>query len=230
MEPFAYSDGDQALSGLLFRAAGAPRALVAAFPTIWNVTPAVETKAKALADQGFTVLIADFYGAAPDGLEQANRWADALRADPAIYRQRLRAALDALRSEGPGLPMLAIGFCMGGQAVLEMARDGADLRAAVSFHGLLDTRRPAKPGAIKPRVLVCHGDADPLVPRSQVMAFWEEMDASQADWHFHAYGRVKHGFTNPAPPPGHAVVAYDNSADHHSWQSALLLFEEVLAG
>ena len=34
-------------------------------------------------------------------------------------------------------------------AALEMARDGADLAAVVSFHGLLDTRAPAQPGAIR---------------------------------------------------------------------------------
>jgi dienelactone hydrolase len=228
MQAFGYSDGNKALSGLLYCPEGAPRAAVAVFPTIWNTTPAVETKAKALADAGYVALIADFYGAQPDGLEQANAWAGTLRADPVIYRQRLHAALIALRSTAGDVPMLAMGFCMGGQAALELARDGANLRAVVSFHGLLDTQRPAAPGTVKARLLVCHGDDDPLVSRGDVLAFWEEMDCANADWHFHSYGQVRHGFTNPVSPPGHEVVAYNNSADHHSWQSALLLFDEVL--
>lgn len=116
---------------------------------------------------------------------------------------------------------------MGGQAVLELARDGADLALVASFHGLLDTRAPADQGAITARILVCHGDADPLVPREQVMAFWEEMDRAGADWHFHSYARVVHGFTNPNRPPSGGPVAFDPSADRQSWAAMLSLFKEV---
>ncbi len=116
---------------------------------------------------------------------------------------------------------------MGGQAALELARDSAPLEAVVSFHGLLDTGLPAEPGAITARILVCHGDADPMVPRSQVLAFWEEMDAAQANWHFHAYSGVKHGFTNPAKVEGNRAVGYDASADRQSWAAMLELFDEV---
>jgi dienelactone hydrolase len=62
---------------------------------------------------------------------------------------------------------------------------------------LLGTDIPAEPGAIKAKILVCHGDADPLAPRAAVTTFWEEMDHAGADWHFHSYGKVKHGFTDP---------------------------------
>ena len=226
----AYQDGAQALTGLLARPVGMPRAAVVVFPTIMNPTPAVEAKAQALAEAGYLVLVADFYGRAPGDFAEAAALSDALRADPAHYRTRLHAAVAALRGRAGDVPMLAIGFCMGGQAVLELARDGAELDAVVSFHGLLDTRAPAEPGAVRARILVCHGDADPLVPRAHVLAFWEEMDRAGADWHFHAYSGVRHGFTNPAPPPGNAAVAYDESADRQSWQSALSLFDEVLGG
>src|SRR5690606_35445459 len=89
--------------------------------------------------------------------------------------------------EAEGLPLAAIGFCMGGQAVLELAREGAPFRAVVSFHGLLNTDLPAQPGKISSKILICHGDADALVPREQVLGFWAEMDAAGADWHFHSY-------------------------------------------
>lgn len=227
-EQVSYRDGEQALVGLLARPATAPRAAVAVFPTIMNPTPAVEAKALALADAGYLAMICDFYGQRPGTFAEAMHLAETLRADTAAYRQRLHAALGALSGLAPGLPQLAIGFCMGGQAVLELARDGADLSAVASFHGLLDTAAPAEPGAIRARVLVCHGDADPLVPRAQVTAFWEEMDRAGADWHFHSYAGVKHGFTNPNPPPDNSAVDYDKSADRQSWQSALSLFDEVL--
>ena len=119
---------------------------------------------------------------------------------------------------------------MGGQAALEMARDGQVIFAAVSFHGLLETGRSAEPGAIKARLLICHGDADPLVPRAQVLAFWEEMDRAGANWHFHSYSGVKHGFTDPGSDArGMAAIGYDKSADRQSWSAMLALFDEILS-
>lgn len=231
LEPLDYEDGDTWLTGLVARSSGAPRAAVLVFPTIMNPTPAVETKARALAEAGYLALIADFYGKRPGTFDEARALAAEIRPDPLVYRRRLKAGLKALATlpEAQGLPLAAIGFCMGGQAALELARDGAPLIAAVSFHGLLDTGLPAEPGKISARVLVCHGDADPMVPRSQVLAFWEEMDAAQADWHFHSYANVKHGFTNPATVAGNPAVAYDASADRQSWAAMLALFDEVLS-
>ncbi|MFC4255785.1 dienelactone hydrolase family protein [Altererythrobacter xixiisoli] len=229
-ETIAYQDGDVALSGLLARPAGTPRAAVLVFPTIMNSTPAVEAKASKLAEAGYLALVADFYGRTPRDFEDSRSAAAEIRPDPATYRKRLRAAVRALVSqpEAAGLPLAAIGFCMGGQAVLELAREGAPFVAVASFHGLLNTDLPAEPGQITARLLICHGDADPMVPRSQVIAFWEEMDAAGADWHFHSYSGVKHGFTNPAPTENPAT-RYDASADRQSWAAMLELFEEVFA-
>jgi dienelactone hydrolase len=127
----------------------------------------------------------------------------------------------------PALPRAAIGFCMGGQAVLELARDDADLVLVASFHGLLETDRPAD-RPIRARILVCHGDADVLVPRDHVVRFWEEMDSVKADWHFHSYSGVPHGFTNPNPSPATGAISYDASADRQSWAALLGLLDEVL--
>lgn len=227
-EEHSYADGAQQLRVYLARPAGPPRAAVAVFPTIMNPTPAVAAKARALAKAGYLALVCDFYGETPADFAQAGALAQELRADTDRYRHRLRAGIDALSALAPGLPMGAIGFCMGGQAVLELARGGAGLFAVASFHGLLDTARVAEPGAVRARILVCHGDADPLVPREQVLAFWQEMDRARANWHFHSYSGVKHGFTNPNPPSGNAAVDYDASADRQSWAAMLGLFDEVL--
>lgn len=231
LAPIAYEDAGQPLTGLLARPSGPARGAVLVFPTIMNPTPAVEAKARALAQAGFVALIADFYGARPATMDEARSAALAIRHSARQYRQRLRAGLGALARlpEAHGLPLLAIGFCMGGQAVLELAREGAPLEAVASFHGLLDTDLPAEPGAITARILVCHGDGDPMVPRAQVIRFWEEMDRAGANWHFHAYAGVRHGFTNPHPVQNPAT-AYDASADRQSWAAMLALFDEVLEG
>ena len=229
METLPYSDGGTALTGLLYRPDGGPRAGILVYPTIMNPTESVLDKAQALADAGYLALVADFYGKAPANFDEARQFATGIRQDIHAYRTRLRVAIKALVSldEAKDLPLGAIGFCMGGGAVLELAREGAPLEIVVSFHGLLATDLPAEPGGIGARILVCHGDADPMVPRSQVMAFWEEMDEAQANWHFHSYSGVKHGFTNPASPPGNPAVAYDESADRQSWASMHSLFDEV---
>ncbi|MCZ8017288.1 dienelactone hydrolase family protein [Novosphingobium sp.] len=224
-----YSDGETPLIGHLVRPTGTPRAAVAVFPTFMNITEGVANKARALADAGYTAFVADFYGPeSPHDFDSANSAMMRLRADPHAMRTRLRATLTKLGELEPGVPQVAIGFCLGGLAVLELARDGADLELVASFHGLLQTPLPAAQ-PIKPRILVCHGDVDFLVPRSHVKAFWEEMDAVQANWHFHSYARVDHGFTNPLTPVGEPNPAYNASADRQSWAALMGLLDEVLA-
>ena len=225
-----YADGGTALTGWLARPAGPARGAILIFPTIANVNPAVERRAQMLAEDGFIALIADFYGAPIADFAEAGRLAEVLRADVDVYRARLTAGLTALRAQAGvlDLPAGAIGYCMGGQAALELARTGADITCAVSFHGTLGTGRPALPGAIKARLLVCHGDADPMVPRGNVLRFWEEMDTARANWHFHAYAGVRHGFTDPdSDARGLDAVKYDASADRQSWAATLALFDEL---
>lgn len=227
LDRIEYRDGDTALTGWLARPAGTLRAAVAVFPTIMNVTPAIEAKALALADMGYLAFIADFYGEQPADFARAGVLAQALRADTDRYRQRLHAALATLAGLAPGTRQAAIGFCMGGQAVLELARSDADLVMVASFHGLLETARPAD-RPIGSRILVCHGDADALVPRTHVVRFWEEMDAVGANWHFHSYSGVPHGFTNPNPSPATGALFFDASADRQSWAAMHPLLDEVL--
>ncbi|MEY4240207.1 MAG: hypothetical protein RL339_2808 [Pseudomonadota bacterium] len=229
LERIDYADGEAALTGWLARPAGTPRAAVAVFPTFMNSTPGVEAKARALAAEGYIAFIADFYGPdAPHDFESANAAMTRLRTDPVAMRSRLSATLAKLAKLAPGQPQAAIGFCLGGMAVLELARDGADLALVASFHGLLLSPLPASQ-PIKPQILVCHGDVDFLVPRSHVTAFWEEMDAVGANWHFHSYAWVDHGFTNPLTPAGAPNPSYNASADRQSWSAMLGLLDEVLA-
>ncbi len=232
LDALAYADGALRLTGWLARPAGKPRAALVLFPTIANMNPAMERRAGMLAEAGFLTMIADFYGEPVECFAAAGPLAAKLRETPAGYRARLRAAIAALRShpEAAGLPLGAVGYCMGGQAALEAARDGAALAVAVSFHGLLDTKAPAEPGVILPHILVCHGDADPMVPRSQVISFWEEMDRAGVDWHFHAYAGVRHGFTDPdSDARGLDAVKYNASADRQSWAAMMALFDEVFS-
>ena len=230
MERVDYQDGDTALTGWLARPASALRGAVLVLPTIMNVNAPMERRAAMLANAGFLALIADFYGQPVRDFEHSRELAGALRGSVDGYRARLHAGLAALTGlpEAQGLKAAAVGYCMGGQAALELARDGADVTLAASFHGLLDTGRPAAPGAVKARILVCHGDADPLAPRNQVLEFWQEMDAAKAGWHFHSYAGVKHGFTDPGSDArGLPAIGYDASADRQSWAALMSMLDEL---
>jgi len=190
-------------------------------------------RARMIARLGYVALAADMFGdrrQATD-LEQARALVGELRREPSALRRRARAALETLAA----LPQVdagrlgAIGFCFGGSTVLELARDGADLKAVVSFHGVLATTAPASAGQVKARILVCTGADDPLVPTDQVVAFEEEMRrAAVGDWQVISYGRTLHGFTNPAADGSILASAlYNESADRRSWAAMTGLFEEA---
>jgi len=229
-ERVPYTHGDLQLTGKLALPEGTPRGAVLVFPNIANGGARTDQTLRDLAAAGFVAFQADFYGFVPETFDASFAVGGPLRADAALYRARCAAAEDALRArpEVAGLKVAAIGYCMGGAAVLELARAGHDLAVVVSYHGILETQLPAAPGTIKARILVCHGDADPLVDRAQVLRFWEEMDAAEGNWHFHSYAHVKHGFIEPeAASRGKDFLAYNRSADRQSWAATLALFDEV---
>ena len=160
-------------------------------------------RARRVAKLGYVALAADMFGNRRQArdLEDMRGLVGDLRNEPAKLRARGRAALAMLAS----LPQVdagrlcAIGFCFGGSVVLELARDGADLKAVVSFHGVLATKAPALPGEVKASVLVLTGANDPLAPPDQVAAFENEMRAAGVlDWQVITYGNTHHAFTNPA--------------------------------
>jgi dienelactone hydrolase len=190
-------------------------------------------RARMLAELGYVAFAADMFGErrqARNLQEVANLVGD-LRNDPQTLRARGRAALATLAA----LPQVdagrlaAIGFCFGGAVVLELAREGCDLKAVVSFHGVLTTRMPAVAGAVKASVLVCTGAEDPLAPPEQVRAFADEMRAAKVpDWQVVSYGNTLHGFTNPAADGSMLRTAlYSAQADRRSWASMRGLLEEV---
>jgi dienelactone hydrolase len=148
-----------------------------------------------------------------------------------LWRARVAAGLEALKANALVNPakVVAMGYCFGGTAVLELARGGAEVAGVVSFHGGLDTPTPEDAKNIRAKVLVLHGADDPLVPAAQVAAFEQEMRQGGVDWQLIAYGGAVHGFTNPASgdDPGGRGVAYNAVADARSWAAMRQFFAEI---
>jgi dienelactone hydrolase len=67
-----------------------------------------------------------------------------------------------------------------------------------------------------------------MVPPDKVGALATELTAAGADWQIHAYGNVRHGFTNPgADALGNDAVRYNALAAERSWTSLINFLEEL---
>lgn len=235
-ETIAYNDGDVSLQGFLAfdDAVSGRRPGVLIMPEAFGLGANAKARAAQLATLGYVALAGDPYGEGREftDLQAAMQVAGGLMADPAKFRARARAGIDKLASLPQVDPnrLAAMGYCMGGTFALELARDGMPLRGVVSFHGGLQTQRPAAAGQIKAKVLVCHGADDPMIQTPQVNAFVEEMTKAGADWQLVSYGGTVHSFTNPQADgtmlPG---IKYNAQSDARSWQAMRNFFAEVFA-
>lgn len=197
-----------------------------------GLTANERTRANMLARLGYVALATDVYGRniRPQNQEAAARQSGKFYQDREFFRSRIQAGLDELKNHPRVDPqrVAAIGYCFGGAGVLELARSGADLAGVVSFHGNLDTTLPAQPGAVKAKILVCHGAVDPYVKREAVFGFVDEMEAVDADYQLIMYSGAVHAFTQQAagddPSKG---AAYDAEADRRSWQAMRDFFDEI---
>ena len=234
-EDIDYACEDVTLRGYLACNEGPKRPGVLVFHEGVGLEDFAMAKARQLAELGYVALAADMFGERRQArnLQEVATVVGGLRAEPERLRARAHAALATLARlpQVDAARLAAIGFCFGGSVALELARSGAELKAAVSFHGVLGTKMPAAEGQVKASVLVLTGAEDPLAPPDQVLAFENEMRAAKvADWQVISYGNVLHGFTNPAADGSMMRTAmYDASADRRSWQAMKALFAEVMA-
>lgn len=216
-----YEIDGEAFEGMLVYddAVTTPRPGLLMVPNWLGVTADSAKLAAHVAGAKYVVFITDLYGKGirPSNAEEAKAAATLVRSDRPLMRKRAQAAQAVFKAQTAEVALDAsklgaIGFCLGGGAVLELARSGADLKGFVSFHGNLDTPNPNDAQNIKAPILVLHGADDPSVPDEQVAGFVAEMKAAKTDWQLVSYGGAVHSFTDPlANDPGrnayHPVVA-----------------------
>lgn len=205
-------------------------AAVLVFPEWWGLSEHAKHSAERLAQAGYAALAVDLYGNGVLTTEaaQAAEWMQQVLADPATLRERTDLALAQLTAvtSVDAARTAAIGFCFGGRVALDMARRGAAIRAAASFHGnLIPQVARAQSGSVSAALLVEHGGRDSMVSMDDVAAFRTEMDAAGADYHIDIFPEAHHGFTNPqATANGEkngVDLAYDQAAAEQSWQNML---------
>jgi dienelactone hydrolase len=232
MKPHPYRAGDVQLSGFVARdeRLSGSRPGVVIVHDAWGVGENVKQRAAVLAELGFIALVADLYGEgnAPRVVDEARAKVEYFKSNLDVLRRRVIAALDELASQQDvdRARLGAIGYCFGGTTVLELARAGADCAAVVSFHGLLKTSKPAAPGSIKTKLLVCTGADDPMVPFEDIAAFQQEMRFAAADCQTIIYSGAQHGFANPfsSKVPG---ISHHVDADRRSWAAMRAHFADT---
>jgi dienelactone hydrolase len=185
-----------------------------------------------LAEAGYVAFAADLFGRPVDGLDDARALVEHFTHNWRELRARCMAGLDVLRKQ-PHVDadrLAVIGFCFGGQAAVELGRSGAPIRAIVGFHSQLRTERPDDSAQIKAKVLICVGDQDCFVSRSERETFMENMTASHVDCQLLLFSGVHHSFTDPfAEASGVPGLKYDALADQRSWRAMNALFAEVFS-
>ena len=224
-------EGESLESVFVGRRDGEARPTVILIPTVMGVSDLEIGFGRQLVELGYNALVADLFGKEFRGAPRDTMFGEMnrLKGDRAALRRRLRHVLELTRGldEVESDRIVVAGYCFGGMCALDLARSGADIAAAVSFHGLFDP--PGLPAEkIKAKVVAFHGWDDPMVPPEKVVALGQELTDAGADWQIHAYGNVAHGFTNP-----HASdlqidgVSYNALAAERSWTSFINLLEEL---
>lgn len=198
----------------------------------WGHNEHARNKARALAEMGYVALAVDMYGDGKQAAhpQDAGKFAGMVMSNLEGAQTRFGAAYDLLKDSEKTDPekIGAIGFCFGGSVVLTMANTGMDLDAVAAFHS--GVQLPVMPSEnLKARVLVCNGEADPMVTTDQVANFKSAMDAAGADYKYVSYPGVVHAFTNPGADTMGAKfdlpLAYNREADEDSWKQMKELFE-----
>jgi dienelactone hydrolase len=191
----------------------------------WGLNEYPKKRARQLAELGYLAMAVDMFGNGqttghPD---TAQMLAGPFYQDPQMAKTRFDAAVAKVQTltQADTSKIAAIGYCFGGGVLLNLARLGQNLDGVVSFHGSL-IGTPASKDLLKAKILVCNGEADPMVPKVQVDLFKKQMDSIGASYTFKSYPDATHAFTNPdATATGkkfNIPVAYNAAADTASWK------------
>lgn len=187
-----------------------------------------QRRVQMLAERGYAAFAADLYGQGvrPTTTEESQAQSGMLYSDRDTMRQRLFAGLAQAQSMAGVDPerAVAIGYCFGGAAVLELARAGADIDRFVSFHGGLETPDEQDYSEVMGPLLVLHGSDDPVAPMTQVAALADELNTAGVDYDMEIYGGARHAFT--VWTADRESSRYDAEADIQSWDALLTFLDE----
>lgn len=234
-EQVTYTSGNDTLIGYLYydQNSNEKKPGIIVVHEWWGNNSYSQTRAKMLAELGYTALAADMYGHGKvlDNPKDAQESAGVIYTNPDLLKARMTAAYQTLINSNrvANDHIAAIGYCFGGTVVLNAAAMGVPLEAVVSFHGGLAGFK-ASPAIKNTQVLVCNGGADQFVSEDDIKNFKNEMNRENAPFTFKEYEGATHAFTNPesteAGEKFNMPIAYNETADKASWQDMKDFFKE----
>ena len=189
----------------------------------WDGLTDYEVKrANMLAELGYAVFALDLFGAGvrPTEVKDKRQHTGELYKDREKMRALMKGALDTAKNKGAIIKnAIAVGYCFGGAAVLELARSGADLKGFATFHGGLKTPQGQNYAKTKGKILIMHGSADSAITMDQFADLAKELEAAGVAHEMITYGAAQHAFTV------FGGNRYQEAADKKSWKR----FTEFLA-
>jgi dienelactone hydrolase len=234
MEAIECTHGQVLLRGAVARPEGeGPFPAVMVMHSALGIRHMTHDIAQRLAALGYIAVATDMYGADADLSvpEKAGEHYMALLSNGALLRERCALWFDTVAAlpDVDASRIAAIGYCFGGQCVLELARSGRDAKAVVSFHGGLTTHAPLAEGAFRGEIVAWCGQHDPFAPPEHTEQLRAELIAAKAHWQITVFGDAAHGFTDPKAEGGMPGIEYNAMADAVSWAGTVALLAQVLA-
>jgi len=179
-------------------------------------------RANMLAELGYTVFAVDLFGAGvrPTKDTDKRQHTGELYKDREKMRALINGAISEAKTRGANVKnAVAVGYCFGGAAVLELARSGADIKGFATFHGGLKTPEGQNYAKTKGEILIMHGTADSAITIDQFAALANELEAAGVAHEMITYGGAQHAFTV------FGENRYKEDADKKSWKR----FKEFLS-
>lgn len=223
-KPVAYEVNGVSYEG--YYAGVGPKAPLILLVHDWDGLTDYEIKrADMLAELGYAVFAADLFGAGvrPTKLEDKRQHTGELYKDRQKMRAILNAALAAAGAQGADTGnAVAMGYCFGGAAVLELARSGADMKGFVTFHGGLSTPEGQDYSKTRGKLLILHGTADKAITMEDFAALAVALESKNISHEMITYGGAPHAFTV------FDTDMYRADADKKSWQRFTAFLTETL--
>ncbi len=202
----------------------------------WGQTDYPRKRAKMLAELGYVAFAVDMYGdrKISEHPKDAGAFAGEVMKSAEAVAIPFAAALATLKKEKnvDQDNIAAIGYCFGGSVVLEMARQGVDLKGVAAFHAGLKTPT-AWANKIKAQILVQNGAKDVFLKEDEIQAFQKEMTLAKVSFEYVSLKDAVHGYSNPdATALGkkfNMPIAYNEAADKESWDHLKAFLSKIFA-
>lgn len=182
-------------------------------------------RSQMLAALGYDTFAVDLYGKGNRPVEMQLKKAETakLYQDRKKMRQLILAGMGQAKQQTGDKPVVVMGYCFGGAAVLELARSGQGegVKGYASFHGGLATPEGQGYNPDTAPILIAHGGADAAIPMSDVANLAEQLEQAKINYEIQVYSGAPHAFTV------FGSENYQQQADEKSWAALSLFLEQV---